>query len=411
MVQLLDGRVGRYHLWHPPVMAWLMGLGDAVVRGPALFVAGQAALAFGSLALVVAARRRVSWAAVLLAVLIAASPLVLVYQAIAWKDVLYADALLAGFVALSLAARAKPGPAVAGVAAGFALLTLAAMTRQNGAVALPGGALALFLVLRRRGQPPGRAVAAALAALALAVALGWSAQGALVARRVDEVGSASQARAVELFDVVGGAKHDPRLASALGPGGAADMRVFLAAYTPQRIDTLLDLPQFDAATDPEGPAPAAWRDLILRHPGAYLAHRLDVFRWMAAAPDVRRCAPVATGVDGPAVALKALGMSPRATARDRALARYAGLFFRTPVYWHLIYAAAALVLAIVFLRSRDPADAALGAMLATALVFAAGFFVIGLACDYRYLYPLDLAAMAGALHWAAGLGGGRRRKG
>ena len=40
-------------------------------------------------------------------------------------------------------------------------------------------------------------------------------------------------------------------------------------------------------------------------------------------------------------------------------------------------------------------------MLAAALAFAMSFAVISIACDYRYLYDLDLAAMAGALYAAA----------
>jgi len=43
---------------------------------------------------------------------------------------------------------------------------------------------------------------------------------------------------------------------------------------------------------------------------------------------------------------------------------------------------------------------AIAAMLASALAFAASFLVISIACDYRYLYFLDLAAMAGALYVA-----------
>jgi hypothetical protein len=42
-------------------------------------------------------------------------------------------------------------------------------------------------------------------------------------------------------------------------------------------------------------------------------------------------------------------------------------------------------------------------MLASALLFAASFLPIALACDYRYLYFLDVAAMAGLLYLATDL--------
>ena len=40
------------------------------------------------------------------------------------------------------------------------------------------------------------------------------------------------------------------------------------------------------------------------------------------------------------------------------------------------------------------------ALLAGALAFTASFFLISIACDYRYLYLLDLAALTGVLYLA-----------
>ena len=40
-------------------------------------------------------------------------------------------------------------------------------------------------------------------------------------------------------------------------------------------------------------------------------------------------------------------------------------------------------------------------MLGGALTFTASFAVISIACDYRYLYFLDLSAIAAALYLAA----------
>ena len=38
VVQLADARSGEYDSWHPPVMAWLLGLGDHLMPGPGLFL-------------------------------------------------------------------------------------------------------------------------------------------------------------------------------------------------------------------------------------------------------------------------------------------------------------------------------------------------------------------------------------
>jgi hypothetical protein len=49
---------------------------------------------------------------------------------------------------------------------------------------------------------------------------------------------------------------------------------------------------------------------------------------------------------------------------------------------------------------REPADLAIAALLAGALAAAASFFVISIACDYRYLYFLDLAAITALIYVA-----------
>jgi len=61
------------------------------------------------------------------------------------------------------------------------------------------------------------------------------------------------------------------------------------------------------------------------------------------------------------------------------------------------------LLVLLALRRR-PGDLAIAAMLASALAFTACFVIISFACDYRYLYALDLSVMAALFHLALGLG-------
>ncbi len=93
---------------------------------------------------------------------------------------------------------------------------------------------------------------------------------------------------------------------------------------------------------------------------------------------------------------------------DDALETYALGFAGTPVYSHAAYGALGLVLLVILLRRRRAPDIAVAAMLAAALAFAMSFAVISIACDYRYLYDLDLAVIAAALYaaatWQAGVG-------
>ena len=62
-----------------------------------------------------------------------------------------------------------------------------------------------------------------------------------------------------------------------------------------------------------------------------------------------------------------------------------------------------MIAIVMLLLRRSDTDIAIAGMLASYLVFALTYFFISLACDYRYLYGLDLSAMLGwfymALEW------------
>ena len=98
--------------------------------------------------------------------------------------------------------------------------------------------------------------------------------------------------------------------------------------------------------------------------------------------------------------MRALGLRSHVRPQDVKLERYARAFYRTPLYSHAAWALVAASLLAVFLRSRRPEAPALAGLMAAALAFAASFALIGVACDYRYLYALDLAGLTG-LFWCA----------
>ncbi len=89
-------------------MSWLLGLTDSVVRGTGLFMAADMALFFGALAGLLMLRPKPHWAAAVLAGLFILTPQVLIYQGTVWKDVLFANASVAGFVCLAAAAAYWP---------------------------------------------------------------------------------------------------------------------------------------------------------------------------------------------------------------------------------------------------------------------------------------------------------------
>ena len=81
---------------------------------------------------------------------------------------------------------------------------------------------------------------------------------------------------------------------------------------------------------------------------------------------------------------------------------YVANFFHTPVLSHLFYGALALLFLFLLARRGTAPDIAIAGLQVAALAFAASFFVISIACDYRYLYFLDLSAMTGSLQFVSG---------
>ena len=67
---------------------------------------------------------------------------------------------------------------------------------------------------------------------------------------------------------------------------------------------------------------------------------------------------------------------------------------------HAFYAAVSLVLGVMLLWRRQPADIAMAGLQMAGAAFAASFFIISIACDYRYMYFTDLAAIAGLIYVA-----------
>jgi hypothetical protein len=112
------------------------------------------------------------------------------------------------------------------------------------------------------------------------------------------------------------------------------------------------------------------------------------------------CLPVYVGVDAPIDKMAPLQLKRRYAQSDVELANYASWYFGTPVLEHGFYVAIALVLAGLFLWRRQPADIPMAGLQLAAVAFAASFFLISIACDYRYMYFTDLAAMAGLIYAA-----------
>jgi hypothetical protein len=402
VTQLADARAGFYHSWHPPVMAWLIGIFDSLVAGTGLFILFNGALALFAF-ITFAQPRRASGLTLLLAVLAMLTPQWLLYQGIVWKDVLFADTAIASFAALGRAVRGNPlwyPPALL-------LLALAVMTRQNGLAILPLAGIGMGAVLWRQ-VTPRRAAGAALLFTGLVIAIAFGGEALLALRGDHGSDAADEIRVAQSYDLTGMMARDPGFRPARleqeTPAFARLLRTRgTVLYTPVWIDPLMNDEALRAAISatPPGLIFAQWRDAVLGHPGLYLATRWTAFTWVLGTPDRKACHALFTGVDGDPTLMTALGLKRVWRPQDRLHDRYGQMLHGTPLFSHLLFAALALALLVFLLwRGRDM-DLMAASLLAAALAFTASFLVVSIACDYRYLYFLDLAAMAGALAAAA----------
>ncbi len=402
--QLYEGRSGHRLTFNPWIMSWLLGRFDAVTPGAGLFMAANAALLMISLALLPRlSKRPVGWAAPATLALVLATPQLINFQGIVWKDVLFANLSIAGFVSLAVGLRGGV-PGWRALIAPLLLFALAGLVRQNGLIAAALAALALGVVVgQARGWRRGLAYGAGGLAAVLALA---SILGATITPKVSELKNANTVglRVIQHYDIVGAVAADPNVdLSDLPPARAAVIRAEgPGLYSDERTDGFDQSETLTRALwqTPKPNLEAAWFNLVLHRPGLYLTHRLKVFSWVFLTPSVERCGPIAAGVDGPADILAKLQIAPGVDSRDALLYRYASGFFGTPVFSHLSYAVLALAIAGLLVLRRRPADIVMIGLMLAGLGFAASFLFLSIACDYRYLYMLDLSALAGLVYVA-----------
>jgi hypothetical protein len=232
--------------------------------------------------------------------------------------------------------------------------------------------------------------------------------GSLLALHSDHgEGPAAQLKLLRLYDLTGAVAADPSLPLGRLADDAPELEKLIRTdgvrlYSPQRNDTLVGSQalQSELAEAPPELMAAQWYDLVLHHPWLYLKVRANVFRWVTLTPDIAACRPVFVGVEGPAGEMEDLGLQPRLGPRDLALRDYAKAFMDTPAFSHFAFAILGFAAMIVLLRRHGPGDIAIAFLQIAAFAFTASFFVISIACDYRYLYMLDLAALTALFYLA-----------
>ncbi|MCA6296925.1 MAG: hypothetical protein IM595_06330 [Phenylobacterium sp.] len=416
VIQLAEGRAGEQRSFNPAFMSWLLGRFDSLLSGTSLFVAFNAGVLFASLIALSRLAPRAHWLAVVLAALAFMTPQLLIYQGAVWKDVMFANFAIAGTICLAFAAErwSQVRSRVILLAGGALLLAIAALVRQNGVLALLAGSAGLILALRSRsGWRTSLVAGMGVLAGGAAVILLSSAILHRALPQLDPSTSGAGLRIIQHFDIIGVLVRDPQASleplESRAPKAADALRGATAFYSAERIDTLDQAKGMGEHvwTAPAGVVPMTWANLVIREFPDYASHRLEVFRQVFLTPDVLACLPVTTGVQGPEAVLAELDLPARQDRRDNQLFNYSTWLHGTPVLSHLPYALISLATMVLLVLRGRPSDFVMAGLQAGALAFAGSFLVIALACDYRYLYFLDLAAITGVIHLAldpSGLG-------
>jgi len=408
VAQLYEGHFHIRETWGPALYAWILGLFDAVIPGTALYVTTSAAIFYASLASLTDLRPRTRWLAVAVAIPIMLIPQVIIYQAIVWKDVAFANCAVAGTICVAHAGRvwSRPARRWLFLAAALVLFAVASQVRQNGVIAVFFAALALGWMASAGSWRRG--ITWAVGGLAAAVVAGFALTAVSIPPGAPkEEGVKSGLRIVQNYDLIGAVALDPtyrwdHIAKA-DPADSAIVRARAKAdFSGRRVDFIdRDQPVNDAIWRvPDDAAMKQWADLILKHPWLYLRVRWEDFRWVFATPVIDWCLPVYVGVDAPSEKMIPLRLEHRFIESDAQLNNYASWFLDTPFYRHWFYAGVSLILAGLFLWRRQTADVALAALQLSGAAFAASFFIISIACDYRYLYFTDMAALTGLIYAA-----------
>jgi hypothetical protein len=409
VLALHEGRFGVRTTWNPAFFGWLLGVLDRIHTGTALAVGLVGGLLFGAWALLPMLRPRTSWMAPLAALGLVALPQAMIYPGIVWKDVQFAVAAVAGFVLLAYGVRdrSRPTPWISLILAAV-LFAAAGLLRQNGLIlALPAAMAIAWARSASRGWGRSVALAGGWLALVAGLTLLLSAVAQPQGAGAPDNAGGKGLRILSTYDIVAAAalepgRPTPHIDRESPAAGAYIRQKAPKLYSPERVDTIAQDPVVGELLKSVSRQAirAEWLDLIRNDTGLYLRARALAFSQVAGTPLIDRCLPVSIGVDGPPATLKALEMPVRRSFDDQRLYNYVTWYLDTPAMSHLAFAAIALAVGVALLFRRDPADLAIVGLMAGALGFAASFFAISIACDYRYLYLLDLAAITGLIYLA-----------
>jgi hypothetical protein len=402
ILQLQDGLSGVYDSNQPPPMSWLMAL---------LSLPGVLGLniMFFSLAVAVLLSQlstRLLWQQNTAVVLLFCFPVLLIYNGIVWKDVVFANGALLGLLLLP---RGRDRPNWRSLVASATVLALAVSVRQQGVLAAAFAiaylllAPVLFTVRSDRWKALG---------LWLIV---YVALGSLIDISVAARGDLSKSSSLDgplfqlrTFDLGGIAAVNPDIEFPSLEASADEAparhqptreRVIaaLSGYSPDRHDWMGETIAKAGIFFPKKALYEDWRTRILEHPLDYVTHRLDFLSWLFGFHNIYQCLPFIAGISAePSDMVKEIGIEPGMSWRAEQV-EVLGLttVFLFRPYFYL--AISALVIVVIFYRGwRQHMNMILIQL--TGLSYAGSYAIVGIACDFRYTFLSTVVSLFGLIY-------------
>ena len=376
--------------WQSPVMVWLWGVIDPIAPGAGsmfLLTATAYWLGFALLSFALAARGR---RGALLLPILALMPPALAFVGIIWRDVLLAACwLLASGIVFSISRQPSRIKLPAQLLA-LALVAMGVLLRPNALLAAP--VLTAYLVWPARFSFRRTAVLFVPAALGSLAIVQLVYYGALGATRQHPLQS------IMIFDL-GGISHFAKQNQYPVDWSAAQTGMLLnSCYQPTQWDIYWRLEPCDFVMGKiereqhlfgTSAIPKAWLSAILRHPLAYMQHRLD-FMWNFTAAN--NLTMWLADVDHPMRQALA-GRRPFAV-----LVSIHDALKTTPAFRVGSWLLACIALCWFGWRRSETSDGALVlGVCGSAAIYVSSFLLVGVASDFRYGYWAVLAAIVGAV--------------
>ncbi len=376
--------------WQSPVMVWLWRVIDPIAPGAGsmfLLTATTYWLGFGLLSFALAARGRRG--AALLPIL-ALMPPALVFVGIIWRDVLFAACwLFASGVGFSTSDRSLRIKLPARLLA-LALVAMGVLLRPNALLAAP--VLTAYLVWPARFSFRRTAVLFVPAALGSFAIVQFVYYGALGATRQHPLQS------IMIFDLGGISHFAQENQYPVDWSETQNAMLLNGCYQPTQWDIYWRLEPCDFVMGKiereqhlfgTSAIPKAWLSAVLRHPLAYMQHRLG-FMWNFLAAD--NLTMWLADVDHPMRQVLP-GRKPFA-----ALVSIHDGLKATPAFRVGSWLLACIALCWFGWRCADTSSRAfVFGVCGSASIYVLSFLFVGVASDFRYGYWAVLAAIAGAV--------------